>query len=256
MKIKTIQWNIGGGKIRKKTSDPQLVDSYKEEGLAYIIKILKAHNPDIITLQETHSNGSYNQAQKIAKALGLNYFYNDVYDKSHLEEEMGLGQAIISKFPLTNHKFTFFHNPKFTKKQESGVIWTTHNKGATTVKAKIDKYSLQLITLHLIPFRKFDISLDDAKLKKVKQSIIDNISINNSNGYLLQGDFNVDNSSLTSFLPSFVKKVKEVILDSPTTPKGRKYDHIIYRSIDYIKSDILSNTLTDHYPIISEFEVK
>ena len=36
-------------------------------------------NPDIITLQESHSDQAGNQAEKIAKELGLSFWVNDAY---------------------------------------------------------------------------------------------------------------------------------------------------------------------------------
>lgn len=254
MKIKTVQWNIGGGKIRDNSEDSLDTNLYKNDGLDYIIETLRKFNPDIVTLQETHAKDSYIQAQEIAKKLGLDYYFNDVYDKSHLEDGMGLGQAILSRFPLGNHKFTFFYNPKFEKTQDDGSVWISHDKGVTSVEATIDNSKLDIRTLHLIPFRKFDIDLEDPRVAEVKESIVKNLE-SDSDRYLLQGDFNVDDPSLSQFLPSFIEQVKEVLLDSATTPKGRKYDHVVYKGLKHIKSDVLSDALTDHYPVINEFEL-
>jgi len=44
MKITTIQWNIGGGKIRSKEANPASMDSYDQEGLDYICQILEKYN--------------------------------------------------------------------------------------------------------------------------------------------------------------------------------------------------------------------
>ena len=71
MKIRTLQWNIGGGKIRDINSDPtkeidSVISSYSEEGLDYIITNIKELNVDIITLQETHSDKNTIQAEVIA----------------------------------------------------------------------------------------------------------------------------------------------------------------------------------------------
>ena len=74
--------------------------------------------------------------------------------------------------------------------------------------------------------------------------------------YLYQGDLNFNEFSLKTFLPDLlINDVQEVILSEPTTPKGKKYDHILYRHLKHLKSLVISDTLTDHFPIYSEFFV-
>ncbi|MEK7496448.1 MAG: endonuclease/exonuclease/phosphatase family protein [Patescibacteria group bacterium] len=112
MKLKTVQWNIGGGKTRKPSDDPMNVLSYSNEALSDIVIILKKLNPDIITIQESHSDAKVVQSKVIGDALGLSHIANDIYDKSHLEDDQWLSQAIISRFPIESHSFNFFYNPK------------------------------------------------------------------------------------------------------------------------------------------------
>lgn len=253
MIIKSIEWNIGGGKIRDKDDDPVLEDSYKIDGFEYMVNLIKKYSPDVITLIETHANDKTIQAKEIASKLGYEYWVNDIYDHSHLEKGMGLGQAIISKFPINSHNFTFFYNPKFRIIRPNGEEWISHNKGLTSCNVKIGEKELQVMTLHLIPFRKFEIPLDNPEVVKVKDSISDLINIK-SKYLLLQGDFNVDDKSLKNFLPKVMLHADEVLLDLPTTPKGRRYDHVIYKGIKFIKSEVVE-TLTDHYLVYSEFEL-
>lgn len=75
MVIKTLQWNIGGGKIRTPSSNPELEQSYSIDGLAEIAQLAKKYDPDIVTLQETHANDNFVQVDKLAKDLGLPYFF-------------------------------------------------------------------------------------------------------------------------------------------------------------------------------------
>ncbi len=70
MKITTVQWNVGGGKIRDESSDVSQETSYELEGIEYVIDKLKSYQPDIITLQETHADVDASQAAAIARALG------------------------------------------------------------------------------------------------------------------------------------------------------------------------------------------
>jgi endonuclease/exonuclease/phosphatase (EEP) superfamily protein YafD len=74
--------------------------------------------------------------------------------------------------------------------------------------------------------------------------------------YIYQGDLNYNDSSIAEYLPKLIEAgIREVILTEPTTPKGRKYDHVLYRGVTHLKSTIISDVLTDHFPIYSEFEI-
>jgi hypothetical protein len=47
----------------------------------------------------------------------------------------------------------------------------------------------------------------------------------------------------------------EVAIDEPTTPAGRRNDHILYRGLALKSKRIVSGVRTDHYPVIATFEV-
>lgn len=253
MRLKTLQWNIGGGKI-KDTNNPEF-KKYTTEGLEYIINEISKYNPDIITLQETHQSGDYNQAKIIAEKLGYPYFINDVYDKSHKEDGQSLGQAIISRFPVENHSFNFFENPNLEVITSDGEKWTSHNKGVSKVLIQMDaNINLEVATLHLVPFRIFKVDILSDAFKKLRDNIQNLISPANDK-YLLQGDFNFDNESLTGLIDLHSLNVNEVPQTKSTTPTNRKNDHIVYKNLEHVSSEIIDTVLTYHYPIISNFEI-
>lgn len=254
MKLKTLQWNIGGGKIR----DINDVDSpYQLEGVEYIIQELSKHNPDIITLQETHQSIGYDQTKIIAERLGYRYFINDVYDESHVEKGQELGQAILSKFPIVDHSFSFFENPKLELVTPQGEKWVSHDKGVSRVLVQIDdSVVLEISTLHLVPFRRFGVDALSDDFKRLRENI-QSLVLPTHDRYLLQGDFNFDNKSLVGLLGNFFEgnDIKEVEQNKPTTPKNRAYDHVVYKGIKHIASETVDTVLTDHYPIISLFDL-
>lgn len=255
MKIRTVQWNIGGGKIRKPQDNPTDNYNYCNEGIDYVIDKLLSFNPDILTLQETHANNKKNQAELIAKFLNINYFVNFVYDKSHLEKGQGLGEAIISKFPLKSPQFDFFYNPKYQAINPKGESSVSHNKGITKSVAGINNTNLLIQTLHLIPFHRFGVDPYSKDANPVREDIIKKVDTKFKK-FILSGDFNIFEPTISNFLPQLIKPlIKEVHLDNPTSPKGRFYDHVIYKGIEHINSKVLTNVLTDHYPIYSEFEI-
>lgn len=73
--------------------------------------------------------------------------------------------------------------------------------------------------------------------------------------YLLQGDFNYPD--LKELLPEiFSNELHEVGGDIATTPKGRIYDHVLFRGLEQSSRPLIDSTvLTDHYPVISQFEL-
>lgn len=253
MKIKTVQWNIGGGYTRNQNSDPRLASSYSKENLDHIIELLQKENPDIITLQEIHEGG-VSQTKMIAETLGLKCYVADSYDNSHLKEGCKISLAIISRFPITSHNFQFFLNPKLKVNLE-GKIVPSHDKGVTSVKITLEKnIGLIIKTLHLVPFKKTGVDPLSDSLKKVREDIEKKLMDKNA-CVLTQGDFNFDQKSLKKFLPKILdKRTKEILQDKPTTPKGRRYDHIIYRGLRMLDSKVISSVLTDHFPIITKFE--
>lgn len=256
MVIKTIQWNIGGGKMRKKDDDPSDPLAYRHDSLREIINVLDKYNPDIITIQESHSDNNSNQAEIISSELGLKYFVSDVYAKSHLEEGQDLGQCIISRFPIEKHLFTLFKNPKLETKGPKGEHWKSHDKGVTSCFAQLDEsLSLNVKTSHSIPLRRFCIDSLSPLILPLRKDMARKLKPE-SELYIYQGDLNYDEFSVAKYLPGlFVEDIKEIILDFPTTPKGRKYDHILYRNLKHKKSLVIKDVLTDHYPVFSEFQI-
>jgi hypothetical protein len=256
MILKTIQWNIGGGKARNDGDDPMDPLVYCNDAMNEIIKVLEKYDADIITIQESHSDDKKIQAETIAKNLGLKYFANDVYDKSHIEEGQGLSQAIISCFPMTSHKFELFLNPKFETIGPKGEHWISHDKGVTSGFIEIGSgKKINVKTSHSFPYRRFHINPLDGVTLSLRQDMTKKLKPE-AEFFLYQGDLNYNENSVKEFLPNYLQNgACEIILDTPTTPKGRKYDHIMFKNIKHISSQVISDVLTDHFPIYSEFEI-
>ncbi|MDD5750427.1 MAG: endonuclease/exonuclease/phosphatase family protein [Candidatus Pacebacteria bacterium] len=254
MRIKTLQWNIGGGKARKPEDDPADALSYRFDVLDEFAGFIARQRPDIITLQETHSDEESSQAQKIAQTMRM-FFINDVYDKSHIEDGKGLGQAIISRFPIRNHTFDFFYNPKAEALGPDGKHWVSHDKGVTACFLTMDNgLILNVKASHSLPFRKFNIDPLSDGIFKLRAGMDEKLRPE-SDLYLCQADLNYDNSSIADFLPGLLRQgAKEVILSEPTTPEGRRYDHVLYKGLKLVSAKVVSDVLSDHFPIVCEFE--
>lgn len=254
MQITTVQWNIGGGKIRAADGAVDAFASYNKDGFAEIIELLQIHKPDIITLQEVHADTSSNQAEAIANALGLQYVISDFYADSHIEAGQRLGQAILSRYPIANHDFELFFNPHYEAIWEDGSIALSHDKGATSCAIDIDGVAINVKTLHLIPFRRFKVDPQSKEAESVLEDVVDKLRSDSPN-LLIQGDFNLDFSSLKEILPTFMQNMDEVVQNLPTNPKGRKLDHVVFRGLSLESSSSIDSVLTDHYPVITKFVV-
>jgi endonuclease/exonuclease/phosphatase family metal-dependent hydrolase len=250
MKINAVQWNIGGGMIRRENSDPISAESYNLADVRYVMEKLKEYRPDIITLQETHADEMSSQAAEIARDLGMEYFVNDRYDQSHIDPSKGLCQSVISRFPLSGHSFLLFFNPHYRKVMENGVEWVSHDKGMTTCKVDVLGRSLTLQTLHFIPFRHFGVDPTTSEAANVVNSIEALIKKGES-PYLLQGDFN--HEQLSDF-PGVIAGLRELGGHIPTTPHGRIYDHVLCRRLQPIDVWVDDSVLTDHFPIVTTLD--
>ena len=256
MQITTVQWNIGGGKILKLGSDPTLMSSYTDDGINYIVDHLKTIQPDIITLQEIHINDEFNQVEHIANQLNMSYWISDTLSTSHLEEGQKLGQAIISKYPITDKVFQLYINPeKQTVSEDGKTTWYSHDKGLTRCYIELSEIRLLTTTTHLTPFRLFSIDTESEEGRRILNDVESKLT-DDSEYQLVQGDFNLNFTHLASVFPNLINDMlKEVPQKEGTTPKDSRYDHVLYRGVRLIESNVDTEALTDHYPLITKFEL-
>lgn len=256
MKIKTLQWNIGGGRICEEGKDTTSPESYTEYGIDSIIDVLKDEQPNIITLQETHESSGYCQTQIIADALGYSYWVNDSYDESFIEKGQRFGQGVISRYPITEHRFTDFTNPNFNFTNDDGIEIYSKNGGLTAcIIEYADAKFVQVETFHMTPFHFFNVNLESEPAKKVLREV-ENLIGKSQLPTIVQADFNLDYPRLSHLLPKvFAAGIQEVSQETPTTPKGKRLDHFLYVGLNVVNSRVIRNVKTDHYPIINKLQV-
>ena len=255
MKIKTLTWNIGGGKILRDGTDDQLMASYSVDGLDKIINFLKKERPDIITLQETQKNEKDDQVARIAEQIGYAYVHDSTSD-SHIDAGYQLGHAILTPHTITNHTAGLFVNPNATITWEDGNTATSFDKGYTTCTIAINDVPITVTTLHLVPFKRFAIALDSDQAKKILADVQSKISSESTQPHIIQGDFNIDSKLLQPYLATLFKDdTDEVALSQPTTPQHQMYDHIIVRHGTITDHTVASSIKTDHYPVTAVVEI-
>lgn len=253
MKITTVQWNIGGGKILEGGQDAKRMASYGQDGMGHILTFLRSVSPDVVTLQEVHMSDVLNQADYIAHELGMDYCVSDFYADSHLEEGQRLGHAIISKYPIGNQSFELFVNLNKQMLAEDGSTWQMHDKGYTRCQIDIEGVVIEVTTTHLSPLGKFGIEHDSDEGQYVLEDV-QNKLVSQADYQLIQADINLDFTLLAPVMPTLIdNSLKEIPQESITTPKGRHYDHVLYKGMNPIQSRVEDHILTDHYPVITEF---
>jgi len=53
----------------------------------------------------------YDQVELTASALGYGHYFHDSMSESHIDTNCRLGQCVISRYPISQHRFGLFENP-------------------------------------------------------------------------------------------------------------------------------------------------
>lgn len=254
MRLKTLQWNIGGGRICCSGGDPLDSDSYTEDGIDSIKELIEREDPHVITLQETHEAGSYCQPEIIAEKLGYKFWLNHKTERSFIDASMHIGQAVISRYPIISSNFLPFTNPKFDVLKDGELI-RSKNGGLTTCIVEFPSgHRVQIRTFHMVPFHFFNVELNAKPaldtLGKVERWLLSSAK----SPATIQADFNIDCSTIREYFPKlFVTGYDEIVQTDPTTPRGKCLDHFIYKGLIMESTRVIKQCLTDHFPIVAEF---
>ena len=254
MRLKTLQWNIGGGRIYKSGADPLDPASYSEDGIDSIVELIRREDPDVITLQETHEAGDNSQPGIIASALGYRFWLNHTTGSSFIDTSMFIGQAVISRYPIISSNFLPFTNPKFEVLKDGELIHSK-NGGLTTCIVEVSGgVRAQIETFHMVPFHFFGVYLK-AQAALDALSVVD-ICLTSESGSraIIQADFNINSWSIRDYFPKlFATGYDEIPQTEPTTPSGKSLDHFIYKGLVMESTRVINQCRTDHFPIVAEF---
>jgi endonuclease/exonuclease/phosphatase family metal-dependent hydrolase len=186
MKLKILSWNIWCG-----------------THLAEVINFLRTADADIIALQESAEDERGNISKIIAEDLGYQYIYTTDVDmplkylpgnKVDDERTIKMGNAILSKYEIVNHK-------------EHKLI---ENKNRTVLEAniKIENIILNVFSIHLRHTHQKQLDLQDLQVENLLKLLPDKNTI-------VMGDFNSLPDS------SVIKKVNNLLqnteIDSNTS---------------------------------------
>lgn len=256
MEVVTAQYNIGGGRICAPGEDPTEPASYSVDGMNDILAVLSDAKPDIITLQEAHASHHYSQVQAIANSLGFSFFHFDSIGASHIDPDMSMGQAIISRFPVMSHVSLPLPNPDLRKITDNGTEIHTHDSTVTKSRIHLPKGKvLDVLTMHLTPFEFFDEAIASNRARTYYAAVQKQVGVLTI-PTVVQGDFNINSRTIMSTWPELgTIGLSGIPNPNPTTPKGKILDHVLFSGVHLKSQRVETNVATDHYPVFTEFTV-
>ncbi len=250
MNIKIATWNIAGARKIKSLNRWD----YQDEELDYFVAQLKTLSPDIICLQESHSNPSRSQAEEITKKIGFSFFADCPMSEARIDPQYQTSISIISNTPISNIETKKLDYPEFKLVFPDGKEARKYDKYylSTTIQG-IQVVNIQVQPLHIWGHN-YETSPGSELALKYQQYFL-----GFTEPLILCGDLNTNQPDqvYSEFFGKF--KLAEALPDKITRPdqgnKSRKSDHIFYSSsIKKINSDVVV-TDTDHYLCYSEFQL-
>lgn len=245
--MKIIQANIWHGKLNSKITD-----------------FFRAEKPDFICLQEicdlkgSSGTGRFVTLDEIVESTGLNHVYmSPAYSFSFMKRELGYGNAILSKHPITNSK-TVFTNKAY--KKDFDTMQDGRNfRNFQQVQVDVEGAPLHLLNHHGYHVKSGVYHGNDATTAGVKM-IAD--AIKELDGPLIVcGDFNLDpDSPSLAPLNEQLHNLTTAHHVQRTTTSLCPYDAVLdyifindqIREGSFAVSDVL---ISDHKPLVFEFSL-
>lgn len=240
-----------------------------------ILQIIKDQQPDVIGFQEfyTRKKGQYDMLDSIQKILGSkNYYFEPVRSNA----DVGIGQAVFSKFPIIAHGMIQLSEPT----SENQCIYVDIKKGNKPFRI----YSVHLQSIRFDPddyrylnsvskqdgkpevgsAKRLGSKLKTAFLKRSDQVFkIKAHAANCPYPYIISGDFN---DTPTSFALAKMSGGMKNAFAECGSGLGRTYNGSFPNyQIDYILATpqfdvlnyyIIEKKLSDHYPVRSDLDLK
>lgn len=247
-KMKVLTWNIGGAH----TINSSAVFDYGEENLLYFVEAIKSVNPDIVCIQESHTNDNDVLAQRLAKELGLPYVFDAPRSPSRIDEDYQLSNAIISRHPIENTKNILLPSPPFELYFENGKKARLFHTYLQTANIQ----GIMVANTHLQPLHLFGYSYNEDEGKKFANNIEAVLCSNLRTPLVFAGDFNDPN--LFGNFPVLIRRFKlEAALDKqPTDIKGNKMDYILFSDeLVLDRAELVKTRKADHHLGWAEFRI-
>lgn len=217
-------------------SKPGLID------IDAIAKAIKDQNPDLVALQEVDVNtgrsGKFNQAEEIAKKLGMNFFFAKAIDYDGGD----YGVAILSKYPMSDTKISRLPTEASTK-GEPRVLAT----------AKITLPNGKMVffgSTHL------DAQKEDTN-REIQIREINRISSDEKLPFIIAGDFNAAPGSvvINTLDKQFTRSCQPCDFTSPVINPRKTIDFIAFapksKFISMSTHVVPERYASDHLPVLA-----
>lgn len=231
--LKIMSYNIH---IGNPPSKPGLID------LEAIIKTIKAENPDLVSLQEVDVNtmrsGKINQAEIIARKLGMNFFFAKSID----HDGGDYGVCILSKFPISETKIH-----RLTTLAGSGG--EPRVMATAKIQLKNGKY-IRFGATHLD-------HLNNPSNREIQIEEINKIGSEESLPFIIAGDLNaVTESTVIQQLDKvFNRTCSQCQPTFPVVKPNRTIDFIAFKKTDSFKTIshqvVQEHYASDHLPVVA-----
>lgn len=205
---------------------------------------IKENGADVCGLNEVRGKGEdceyTDQTDAIGDALGFFRYFGEAIK---VDEVNPYGNAIVSRYPFKSAETVHIPNPDDGKYHETRCV----------IKAvfEIDGRDVCVLVCHM--------GLTEDELKNAVDTLchmLDEIEM----PVILMGDFNASphNEMLCPLLER-LSDSDEIALDEENYTFASydpytKIDYIFYRGLKCSKAEILKEVVSDHFPIIAEFE--
>ena len=242
MNIRIMTFNIQHG-----LNFIKLLNKEREIDLDRVAQTIKKHNADIIGLNEVYNDidrkVTNEQVIYLANKLGYNYYF---FGQSiTIKETIGYGNAIISKYPLSNFKVHKIEDPII--KDEDAFY---ESRSIIECDLKINNEIIKVFVTHL-----------GLAKSEQKNGINKLLSLIKNEKTILMGDFNMEEDNDNIIELSKVIRNSSYLIEKenkstyPSNNPNIKIYYIFTNNLDVKKSEIIDEIISDHYPIILDFDI-
>lgn len=213
--------------------------------LERIAKVIRAHNPDVVALQEVDDratrSGKVAQAAELGKLTGMHHVFGKAMDF----QGGGFGQAILSRWPIKAHQV---HPLPQRPGREPRIALRAQIAGPGL--------SFWFVSVHL------DHEIEAVRVEQAAE--VNRIFTRVAGGdfKLLAGDFNAvpESETMKSFLLDWIDTAgKEAAFTIPAAKPRRRIDYILASPIHrcVLVSSIVPNepVVSDHRPVVARVRV-
>lgn len=252
MNLRIISWNIAGG---HPINSLDHLD-YSPEDLNYFIEQVRALNPDIICLQESHTpkEDGVSNASQIAQALNMPHVFNSPASISHVDPKHQLSTAIVSNIPFQDTKSAFFPNPDTQLFWKDGRPADTHEKNMQVVDSgEFAVANNQMLPLTLFGYDYQDETYGGLLAKGINEVMEKTIP---QKPLIWCGDFNFADP-LAIYPHMRTCRLTDALPDEATRPSKdgskKRPDHIFFTPEFKVENADIQKTNSDHYLCFADF---